>query len=145
MYIFITDGRSVFSTPNQMRCFGDFFPCKFTLTKAPLIPHRPEDLQEVDSDDEEESFLVHYAKSWENACKAKITEEQNEVTYVSRESVLITVIDHSDDELVNTVAKQPHQRFVGRKVRKSFEVGDVKKKRSLRAFEGKVKSYNEKR
>jgi hypothetical protein len=99
----------------------------------------------VDSDDEEESFLVHYAKSWENACKAKITEEQNEVTYVSRESVLITVIDHSDDELVNTVAKQPHQRFVGRKVRKSFEVGDVKKKRSLRAFEGKVKSYNEKR
>ncbi len=41
----------------------------------------------MDSVDEEESFLVHYAKSWENACKAKITEEQNERTYVSRESV----------------------------------------------------------
>ncbi len=53
----MTDDRSVFSTPNQMRCFGDIFQCKFT--KVPLIPHRPEDLQEVDSDDEEESFLVH--------------------------------------------------------------------------------------
>jgi hypothetical protein len=53
----------------------------------PLIPHRPEDLQEVDSDNDEESVLVHYAKSWESACKANITEEQNERTYVSRESV----------------------------------------------------------
>ncbi len=41
----------------------------------------------MDSDDEEKSFLVHYDKSWENACKAKITGEQNERTYVSRESV----------------------------------------------------------
>jgi hypothetical protein len=54
-------------------------------------------------------------------------------------------IDHSDDKLVNTVTKHPHQRFVGRKVRKSFEVDDVKKQRTLRSFEGKVKSYNEKR
>ena len=46
---------------------------------------------------------------------------------------------------MNTVTKHPHQRFVGRKVRKCFEVDDVKKKRSLRSFEGKVKSNNEKR
>ena len=169
---------------------------------------------------------MHYAKSWEIACKAKITEEQNERTYVSSESVkgsgmktklkgddrmygknmkkpikvasdkdggetvstdvfkevpdadtnthfedprdygavptleadhlfeepypdarysIVVPIDHSDDKLVNTVTKHPHQRFVGRKVRKSFEVDDVKKKRVLRSFEGKVKSYNEKR
>jgi hypothetical protein len=83
----MTDDRSVFSTPNQMRSFGDIFPCKLKLTRTSLIPHRSEDLQDEDSDDEEESFLVHYARSWESACKTKITEEQNERTYVSRESV----------------------------------------------------------
>ncbi len=57
----------------------------------------------------------------------------------------VVPIDHSDDKLVNTVTKHPHLRFVGRKVRKCFQVDDVKKKRSLRSFEGKVKSYNEKR
>ena len=88
LYNFLmTDGRSVFSTPNQMRCFGDIFPFKCTLTRIPLIPHRSEDLQDEDSVNEEDSFLVHYARSWESACKAKITEEQNERTYVSRESV----------------------------------------------------------
>ena len=30
----MTDDRSVFSTPNQMRCFGDIFPFKFTLTRT---------------------------------------------------------------------------------------------------------------
>jgi hypothetical protein len=34
---------------------------------------------------------------------------------------------------------------VGRKIRKRFEVDDVKKKTMYRSFEGKVKSYNEKR
>jgi hypothetical protein len=83
----VTDDRLVFSTPNQMWCFGDIFPCKFTLTRTPLIPHRSEDLQDEDSDDEEQSFLVHYTRNWESACKTKITEEQNARTYVSLESV----------------------------------------------------------
>ena len=38
------DGRPVFSTLYQIRCFGDIFPFKFTLTRTPLIPHRSEDL-----------------------------------------------------------------------------------------------------
>ena len=66
-----------------MRCFGDIFPCKLTLTRTPLIPHRSEDLQDDDSDDEEEDFLMLYVRSWESACKAKITEEQHERTYVT--------------------------------------------------------------
>jgi hypothetical protein len=82
----MTNDRSVFSTPNQMRYFGDIFPCKFTLTRTPLIPHRSKDVQDEDSD-EESSFLVHYARSWERVYKAKITEERNDRTYVSRESV----------------------------------------------------------
>jgi hypothetical protein len=52
---------------------------------------------------------------------------------------IVVPIDHSDDKLVNTVTKHPHQRFLGRKIRKSFEVDDVKKNRTVRSFEGKVK------
>jgi hypothetical protein len=47
--------------------------------------------------------------------------------------------------LTNTVTKHPYQRFEGRKIRKRFEVDNVKKKRTSRVFEGKVNSYNEKR
>jgi hypothetical protein len=42
---------------------------------------------------------------------------------------IVVPIDHSDDKLVNTVTQHPHQRFAG----------------TSRVFEGKVKSYNEKR
>jgi hypothetical protein len=58
---------------------------------------------------------------------------------------IVVPIDHSDDKLVNTVTKHPHHRFVGRKIRKSFEIDDVKKKRTVRSFEAKLTSYNEKR
>ncbi len=93
------------------------FPCKFTLTRTPLISNRTEDLQDEDSDDEEESFLVHYARSWESVCKAKITEEQNERTYVSRESVkgrgMKTKLKGDD-------------RMYGRNMKKSIKVASEK-------------------
>jgi hypothetical protein len=58
---------------------------------------------------------------------------------------IVVPIDHSDDKLVNTVTKHPHHRFVGSKIRMSFEIDDVKKKRTVRSFESKLTSYNEKR
>ncbi len=47
-----------------------------------------------------------------------------EETYPDARYSIVVPIDHSDDKLVNTVTKHPHQRFVGRKVRKSFEVDE---------------------
>ena len=58
---------------------------------------------------------------------------------------IVVPIDHSVDKLVNTVTKHPHQRFVGRKIRRRCEVDDGKKKKMYRSFEGKVKYYNGKR
>jgi hypothetical protein len=67
------------------------------------------------------------------------TDHLLEEPYPDARYSIVVPIDHSDDKLVNTVTKHPHQRFLGRKIRKSFEVDDVKKNRTVRSFEGKVK------
>ncbi len=121
---------------------------------------------------------MHYTRVWESAFKTKITEEQNERTYVSHESVrgsgMKTTLK-GDERMYGRNMKKPlkvasekdggetvstdvfkempdavtkthfEERFVGRKIGKSFETDDVKKKRTVRSFEEKVKSYNEKR
>ena len=54
--------------------------------------------------------------------------------------------DHMDETIVPVGDAHPHRRFVGRRIRKTFDdVGDKNASAAARTFEGTVESYMEKR
>ena len=54
--------------------------------------------------------------------------------------------DHMDETIVPIGDVHPHRRFVGRRIRKTFDdVGNKNESAAARTFEGSVESYMEKR
>ena len=68
-----------------------------------------------------------------------------EEPYKDAKYSLVMPVDFQDEKLVETTTKHPHLRFVGRKIRRSFEVDDATKKKVTKKFEGKVLSYSPER
>ena len=219
----ITDGRSIFSSPNQVKCIPDVYPMHFSAPQGTsLIPHHAEDLQSSREGEEVVSFAVEYERCWNAAKKKKAREEQEknefikkgggrrtrlqgderkygknkkrpfqivsekegpltrkledmlnempeiddeinmedprdyilrplrddycfEEPYKDAKYSLVVPVDFTNEKLVDTVTKHPHLRFVGRKIRRIFEVDDATKKKVSRKFEGKVLSYTPER
>jgi hypothetical protein len=54
-------------------------------------------------------------------------------------------VDFSNQKLVPSETEHPHKRFVGRKIRKWFDVDDITKKRLTKSFAGVVLSYSPER
>ena len=213
----ITDGRSIFSSPNAVKCIQDVYPMKFAPTREiPLIPHHEEDLL-LTHEGEEISHARIYECCWVAAIKAKVTEVQAvntakskgtgmktklkgnermlgknkkkplkivseeaggeavrdlfkfvdevdaeinledprdylvdplredftfEQPYKDAKYKLVVPVDFSDKKFVPSETEHPHLRFVGRKIRRSFEVDDASKKRVSKSFTGEVLSYS---
>ena len=68
-----------------------------------------------------------------------------EKPYTGAKYTLLVPIDFSDGRLVPLETKHPHMRYVGRKIRKAFEVDDATKKRVSKSFTGVVLSYSPQR
>lgn len=68
-----------------------------------------------------------------------------EKPYEGAKYTLLVPIDFSDGRLVPTETVHPHMRYVGRKIRKAFEVDDATKKRVSRSFAGVILSYSPQR
>ena len=68
-----------------------------------------------------------------------------EKPYTGAKYTLLVPVDFSDGRLVPLETKHPHMRYVGRKIRKAFEVDDATKKRVSKSFTGVVLSYSPQR
>ena len=215
----ITDGRSIFSSPNQVKCIPDVYPMKFSSSRAQsLIPHHAEDFM-LSLEGEGISHAQIFEKCWVAARKAKVaqTQAENEAKpkgmktklkgdervygknkkkplkivseveggeavvsealaqvdeidddinledprdymveplrdefcfeepYEGAKYNLVVPVDFSDQKLVPSETEHPHKRFIGRKIRKMFEVDDITKKRVAKSFAGVVLSYSPER
>jgi len=75
----ITDGRSIFNSPNQIKCIPDVYPMKFSTSRTlPLIPHHAEDFM-LSHEGEEISHAQVFEKCWVAAKKAQATQTQVEM------------------------------------------------------------------
>jgi hypothetical protein len=210
----ITDGRSIFSSPYQVKCIPDVYPMKFSSSRAQsLIPHHAKDFM-LSHEGEGISHAQIFEKCWVAARKAKVaqTQAENEAKpkgmktklkgdervygknkkkplkivseveggeavvsealtqvdeidddinledprdymveplrdefcfeepYEGAKYNLVVPVDFSDQKLVPSETEHPHKRFVGRKIRKMFEIDDIIKKWMAKSFAG-VSSY----
>ena len=213
----ITDGRSIFASPNAVKPVVDAFPMRWTLNKElPVIPRSDDHLQE-------ESNLAQAVQAWKEANEQKADETRLKRDFLHETSMaletkykgedrkkglnkktpfrvvsedgggdpdktdvfapcneksieialenpadhvinpspsdliftepyegakyqLAVPIDFSDAERVPKETKHPHQRFVGRKVRKIFSTptGQALRMKN-QSIEGVVKAYQEQR
>jgi hypothetical protein len=82
-YHMITDGRSIFSSPNQIKKSNkvhipDVYPMKFSTSRTlPLIPHHAEDFM-LSHEGEEISYAQVFEKCWVAAKKAQAAQTQVE-------------------------------------------------------------------
>ena len=65
-----------------------------------------------------------------------------EQPYKDAKYKLVVPVDFSDKKFVPSETEHPHLRFVGRKIRRSFEVDDASKKRVSKSFTVEVLSYS---